>query len=354
MASDFPSALAFSVLDLAPIIAGATPADTFRCSLDLAQQVEKLGYTRFWLSEHHNMVSVASSAPAVLIGYIAGGTRTLRVGSGGVMLPNHAPLVVAEQFGTLASLYPGRIDLGLGRAPGSDQVTAQAIRGSRFGGAQDFPRDIQLLQQYFSAANSSSPVRAIPGEGLDVPLYVLGSSTDSAYLAAALGLPYAFASHFAPGQLLPALEIYRQNFRPSARLAAPYVIACVNVVAADTDAEAQWLATSLQQFMLGVIKGRPAPLQPPVESMHELWEPAQQYAVGQMLAYSFVGSKAKLQQGLRDFAQQTQVNEIMAVTNVFSHEARVQSYKLLAEVLGELAVLPATAQLPESHPAALA
>ena len=333
MTTAFSSSLAFSVLDLAPIAAGTTPAETFGRSLDLAQQVEQLGYTRFWLSEHHNMVSVASSAPVVLIGYIAGGTTTLRVGSGGVMLPNHTPLVVAEQFGTLASLYPGRIDLGLGRAPGSDQVTAQAIRGSRFGGAQDFPRDIQQLQTYFSPANATSTVRAIPGEGLDIPIYVLGSSTDSAYLAAALGLPYAFASHFAPAQLLLAVEIYRQNFRPSAQLAAPYVIACVNVVAADTDAQAQWLATSLQQFMLGVIKGRLAPLQPPVESMHALWEPAQQHAVEQMLAYAFVGSKATLRRGLEAFVAQTEVNEIMAISNIFSHEARVYSYELLAEVL---------------------
>jgi luciferase family oxidoreductase group 1 len=352
MTSDFSSPLAFSVLDLAPIAAGSTPAHTFRHSLDLAQQVEQLGYTRFWLSEHHNMVSVASSAPVVLIGHIAGGTSTLRVGSGGVMLPNHAPLVVAEQFGTLASLYPGRIDLGLGRAPGSDQVTAQAIRGSRFGGAQDFPRDIQQLQTYFSASNSTSTVRAIPGEGLDIPIYVLGSSTDSAYLAAALGLPYAFASHFAPGQFFPALEIYRQNFRPSASLATPYVIACVNVVAADTDAEAQWLSTSLQQFMLGVIKGRPAPLQPPVESMHALWEPAQQHAVAQMLAYSFIGSKATLERDLLEFVEQTQVNEIMAVSNIFSHEARVHSYALLADVLRGIApAQPAAGLLRPEHQA---
>ncbi|ALW85245.1 hypothetical protein AUC43_09140 [Hymenobacter sedentarius] len=337
MSPDNFSPLAFSVLDLAPIAADSTPADTFRHSLDLARRVEQLGYTRFWLSEHHNMASVASSAPVVLIGHIAGGTTTLRVGSGGVMLPNHAPLVVAEQFGTLASLYPGRIDLGLGRAPGSDQVTAQAIRGSRFGGAQDFPRDIQQLQTYFSPANATSTVRAIPGEGLDIPLYVLGSSTDSAYLAAALGLPYAFASHFAPGQLFPALEIYRQNFRPSAQLAAPYVIACVNVVAADTDAEAQWLSTSLQQFMLGVIKGRPAPLQPPVESMHALWEPAQQHAVGQMLAYSFIGSKATLQRDLQEFVDQTQADELMAVSTIFSYEARVYSYELLPQVLRNIA-----------------
>jgi len=326
----------FSVLDLTPIAAGTTPADTFRHSLDLAQKVEKLGYTRFWLSEHHNMASVASSAPVVLIGYIASGTTTLRVGSGGIMLPNHAPLVVAEQLGTLATLYPGRIDLGLGRAPGSDQVTAQAIRGGRFGAVQDFPRDIQQLQTYFSATNSTSAVRAIPGEGLEIPMWILGSSTDSAYLAAALGLPYAFASHFAPAQLFAALDIYRQNFRPSATLAEPYVMACVNVVAADTDAEAQWLSTSLKQFMLGVIKGKPAQLPPPVESMAALWEPAQQYAVEQMLAYAFVGGPATLQKGLQRFIEQTQVNEIMAVTNIFTHEARVHSYQVLANVLRQI------------------
>ncbi|MDO7883793.1 LLM class flavin-dependent oxidoreductase [Hymenobacter cheonanensis] len=330
--------VAFSVLDLAPILANATPTDTFRYSLHLAQAVEKLGYTRYWLSEHHNMASVASSSPVVLIGYIAGGTTTLRVGSGGIMLPNHAPLVVAEQIGTLASLYPGRIDLGLGRAPGSDQRTAQAIRGSRMGSAQDFPRDIQQLQAYFSAANSTAAVRAIPGEGLEVPIYVLGSSTDSAYLAAALGLPYAFASHFAPGQLLPALEIYRQHFRPSETLASPYVIACVNVVAADTDAQATYLSTSLQQFMLGVISGHPAPLQPPVESMRELWGgPAQQHAVQQMLAYSFVGGPATLRQDLQEFLHETQADELMAVSNIFDQEARVHSYRLFAEALQGIA-----------------
>jgi luciferase family oxidoreductase group 1 len=336
-----PKSVAFSVLDLAPILAGGTPTDTFRNSLRLAQAVEQQGYTRFWLSEHHNMASVASSSPVVLIGYIAGGTTTLRVGSGGIMLPNHAPLVVAEQMGTLASLYPGRIDLGLGRAPGSDQRTAQAIRGSRMGGAQDFPRDIQQLQAYFSAANSTAPVRAIPGEGLDIPIYVLGSSTDSAYLAAALGLPYAFASHFAPGQLLPALEIYRQNFRPSATLAQPYVMACVNVIAADTDEHAAYLSTSLQQFMQSVVTGLPAPLPPPVESMRPLWVPGGQQAVQQMLAYSFVGSPATIQQDLQEFIAETQVDELMAVSNIFDQEARIHSYQLLADSLRALASQPA-------------
>jgi luciferase family oxidoreductase group 1 len=328
---------AFSVLDLAPILAGATPTDTFRHSLHLAQQVEQLGYTRYWLSEHHNMASVASSSPVVLIGYIAGGTTTLRVGSGGIMLPNHAPLVVAEQLGTLASLYPGRIDLGLGRAPGSDQQTAHAIRGSRMGGGQDFPRDIQQLQAYFSASNSTAAVRAIPGEGLEVPIYILGSSTDSAYLAAALGLPYAFASHFAPGQLLAALEIYRQNFRPSKALTSPYVIACVNVVAADTDEQATYLSTSLQQFMMSVVTGRPAPLPPPVRDMGPLWVPGAQQAVQQMLAFSFVGGPATLQADLQDFLHATQADELMAVSNIFDQEARVHSYRLFAEALQGLA-----------------
>jgi len=339
--ADLLKPVAFSVLDLAPILAGATPTDTFRNSLRLAQAVEQLGYTRYWLSEHHNMASVASSSPVILIGYIAGGTTTLRVGSGGIMLPNHAPLVVAEQVGTLASLYPGRIDLGLGRAPGSDQRTAQAIRGSRFGGAQDFPRDIQQLQAYFSADNSHAAVRAIPGEGLDIPIYILGSSTDSAYLAAAMGLPYAFASHFAPAQLLPALEIYRQNFRPSATLAKPYVITCVNVIAADTDEQATYLSTSLQQFMLGVITGRPAPLQPPVADMSPLWGPAEQHAVQQMLGYAFIGSPATIQADLQEFLAHTQADEVMATVNIFDQEARIYSYQLLAESLRALASQPA-------------
>ena len=238
----------------------------------------------------------------------------------------------AEQLGTLASLYPGRIDLGLGRAPGTDQTTARAIRGGRLGMEQDFGRDIQQLQTYFSAANRSSAVRAIPGEGLDIPIYVLGSSTDSAYLAAAMGLPYAFASHFAPGQLFSAINIYRRNFKPSPALAAPYVIACVNVIAADTDAEAQYLATTLQQMMLGVVTGQRRLMQPPVESMAPLWTPEVQQYVLQMLSASFIGSKATLQQELTDFIAQTQVNEVMAASHIFSHEARVHSYRLLADV----------------------
>ena len=342
------SQVAFSVLDLAAVAEGNTPTDTFRNSLDLARQVEKMGYTRLWVAEHHNMAGVASSAPPVLIGYLAGGTSTLRVGSGGIMLPNHSPLVVAEQLGTLASLYPGRIDLGLGRAPGTDQTTARAIRGGRFGQEQDFGRDIQQLQTYFSATNSGSTVRAIPGEGLDVPIYVLGSSTDSAYLAAAMGLPYAFASHFAPGQLFKALEIYRRNFQPSAALAAPYVITCVNVIAADTEDEAQYLATTLYQMMLGVITGQRRLMQPPVEDMDAIWTPDIKQYVLQMLAASFIGSKATVKDELADFLAQTQANEIMVTSHLFSHEARVHSYELLADVMQEINQSQAVGQLVAS------
>jgi luciferase family oxidoreductase group 1 len=346
--TDSASQIAFSVLDLAAVAQGHTPADTFRNSLSLAQHVEKLGYTRYWLSEHHNMAGVASSAPPVLIGYIAGGTRTLRVGSGGIMLPNHAPLVVAEQLGTLASLYPGRIDLGLGRAPGTDQTTARAIRGARFGQEQDFGRDIKQLQTYFSAANSTSSVRAIPGEGLEIPIYVLGSSTDSAYLAAAMGLPYAFASHFAPGQLLAALNIYRQNFRPSTTLAAPCVITCVNVIAADTDEEANYLSTTLKQMMLGVVTGQRQLMQPPVADMSQLWAPDVEQYVMQMLAASFIGSPATLKDDLGSFLALTQANEVMATSHIYSHEARLHSYELLAGVMREIGQERAVGELVAS------
>jgi luciferase family oxidoreductase group 1 len=325
--------LPYSVLDLATVIQGKKPADTFLNSLSLAQHAEQLGYTRYWLAEHHNMISVASSATSVLIGYIAGGTTSIRVGSGGIMLPNHSPLVVAEQFGTLESLYPGRIDLGLGRAPGTDQVTAMAIRGDRFNAAQDFPQDVQELQTYFSAGNSTSRVRAIPGEGLDIPIWILGSSTDSARLAAAMGLPYAFASHFAPAQFLTAINIYRQQFRPSAHLQAPYIIACVNVVAADTDAEADRLSTSLKQMFMGVISGKRQLLQPPVDSMDNIWSAYEEETVSQMLACSFFGSPEKIKRELQEFIDLTQVDEIMATSHIFDHQARLYSYQLLAEIM---------------------
>ncbi|MNK02936.1 2,5-diketocamphane 1,2-monooxygenase [compost metagenome] len=323
----------YSVLDLATVIEGKTPADTFKNSLDLAQHVEAWGYNRYWLAEHHNMISVASSATAVVIGHIAGGTKTIRVGSGGIMLPNHSPLIIAEQFGTLASLYPGRIDLGLGRAPGTDQVTAAAIRGDlRFQAAQDFPREVIKLQTYLSAENSRAQVRAIPGEGLDIPIWILGSSTDSARLAAAMGLPYAFASHFAPAQFMTAINIYRQNFKPSVHLSKPYVLSCVNVVAADTDAEANRLVTSLYQLFLGIVTGKRKLLQPPVDDMNEVWDVYEEEQANQMLACTFVGSKETLKTDLQLFLDQTGVDELMVTSHIFDHQARLRSYQLLAEV----------------------
>jgi len=327
--------LAFSVLDLATIAQGRTPADTFEHSLTLARLAEQWGYTRYWLAEHHNSPGVASSATSVLIGYIAGGTSTIRVGSGGIMLPNHSPLVVAEQFGTLASLYPNRIDLGLGRAPGTDQATARAIRGANMEGAQNFPYDVQALQRYFSADNRNAPVRAIPGEGLDIPIWILGSSLDSARVAAAMGLPYAFASHFAPSYFMQAINLYRQSFQPSRFLQKPYVMSGINVVAADTDAEAARLATSVQQFFMGVVTGRHRQLPPPVEveEMDELWDDLTEQAVRQMLAYSIVGGPDKIRQTLAVFREKTGVDEVMVTAHIYDPAARLRSYELFAEAV---------------------
>ncbi len=276
-------AIPFSVLELATVTEGATLKETFTKILELAQHAEKLGYNRYWLSEHHNMISVASSATSILIGYIAGGTSTMRVGSGGIMLPNHSPLAVAEQFGTLESIYPGRIDLGLGRAPGTDQLTAMELRGSRSASAENFPQNILKLQTYFSKENSNSKVRAIPGEGQNIPIWILGSSTDSAQLAGFLGLPYAFASHFAPAQFYSAINLYRQTFRPSAVLDQPYIMPCVNVIAADTDEEANRLSTSLYQMFIGIITGKRTLLQPPVVNMQDLWTEYEEEAANWIL-----------------------------------------------------------------------
>ncbi|RZK73123.1 MAG: LLM class flavin-dependent oxidoreductase [Pedobacter sp.] len=321
----------YSVLDLATVIEGKTAADTFRNSLDLAQHVEGWGFNRYWLAEHHNMIAVASSATSVVIGHIAGGTKTIRVGSGGIMLPNHSPLVIAEQFGTLESLFPGRIDLGLGRAPGTDQVTAMAIRGERFNATNDFPKDVLKLKQYFSAENATSSVRAIPGEGLDIPIWILGSSTDSAFLAAAMGLPYAFASHFAPTHFLNAIDIYRKNFKPSAQLAEPYVISCVNVVAADTDEEANKLATSLFQLFKGIVTGKRMLLQAPVDNMEDVWDAFEEAQASQMLTCTFIGSKETIQTDLQSFLDQTQVNEVMVSSHIYDHEAKLKSYQIVSE-----------------------
>ena len=327
------SDISFSILDLATVVQGQTPADTFHHSLELARQAEELGYKRYWFAEHHNMISVASSAPAVLIGYIAGGTKTIRVGSGGVMLPNHSPLIVAEQFGTLASLYPGRIDLGLGRAPGSDQTTAFAIRGENMHAANNFSKDVERLQTLFSADNYDSKVRAMPGEGLDVPIWILGSSTDSARLAAARGLPYAFASHFAPGYFLEAIRIYRENFRPSDVLKQPYVMACVNVVAAETDEEAHYQSTSLKQLFMGIVTGKRRLLQPPVYEMEKVWSIYEREAVEQMLVYAFIGSSETIREQLQSFVDKTQIDEVMVTSHIYDHATKMQSYKLLVEAM---------------------
>ena len=327
------SALPFSVLDLAGVIERKTIVDTFKNSVDLAQYVEELGYERFWLAEHHNMVSVASSATSVLIGHIAGHTHTIRVGSGGIMLPNHTPLIIAEQFGTLATLYPDRIDLGLGRAPGTDQLTAFEIRGERLQSPQSFPQDVLKLQRFLGDDNYDSKVRAIPGEGTNVPIWILGSSTESAHLAASYGLPYAFASHFAPTYFMEAIQIYRQNFRPSATLTKPFVMACVNVVAADTDQEADRLATSLKRLFMGIVTGKRELLQPPIDNMDGVWDEMEEVAVNQMLAIAFIGGPEKISAQLHSFVAQTNIDEVMVTSHIYDHQARLHSYQLFADII---------------------
>jgi luciferase family oxidoreductase group 1 len=317
-----------SVLDLAPIIEGDTAADSFRKSLQLAQQTEKFGYHRYWFAEHHNMENIASSATSVLIGFIAGGTNSIRVGSGGVMLPNHAPLIIAEQFGTLESLYPGRIDLGLGRAPGTDQTTIMALRRN-INASDDFPTDVIELQNYLAKKDTTARVRAIPGEGTNVPLWLLGSSTYSAQLAAVLGLPFAFASHFAPTYLLDALQLYRQRFKPSEQLQKPYAMACINIIAADTDEEAHRMATSFYMLAMGIVSGKRKPLQPPVDSMQGIWNEYEEAAVKQMMQYSFIGSAATVKEKLEKFLALTNVDEIMVASYIFDNAAKIHSYELV-------------------------
>lgn len=327
------SALPISVLDLAMVAEGSTITDTFKNSVSLAQHVERLGYHRYWMAEHHNMISVASSATSVLIGHIAGHTNTIRVGSGGIMLPNHTPLIVAEQFGTLASIYPGRIELGLGRAPGTDQLTAYEIRGERFHSPQNFPQDVLKLQKYLGDDNYDSRVRAIPGEGTNVPIWILGSSTDSAHLAAAYGLPYAFASHFAPTHFFDAINIYRNNFKPSEAAKEPYVLACVNVIAADTDEEAERLSTSLKLAFWGIITNKRRLLQPPIESMDGVWSDIEEAAVEQMLDFTFIGGPAKLKAQLESFLYHSQVDELMISSHIYDHQAKLKSYEIVSEVV---------------------
>lgn len=331
MSTNKISNIKISVLDLAIVRDGGNAKDTFKNSLDLAQHAEKWGYNRFWLAEHHNMQGIASTATVVLIGHIAGGTSTLRVGSGGIMLPNHAPLIVAEQFGTLATLYPDRIDLGLGRAPGTDQFTAAALKRDEHA-AMEFPANVQELQMYLSEGNKNGRVRAIPGEGLDIPIWILGSSTDSAYLAASLGLPYAFASHFAPAQLHNALAIYRRNFKPSAQLKEPYVIACVNVIAADNDYKANKLATSFKKLFLGIITGNRQQLKAPVEPDEDFMDPMEEAALEQMIKYTFIGGPEKIKKELEQFIEITQINELMVASAIYDHEARLHSYEILGEL----------------------
>jgi len=326
-----------SVLDLAPIREGDTAADAFRNSLDLSRHAEQWGYKRFWLAEHHNIPGIASAATAVVIGYIAGGTSRIRVGAGGIMLTNHAPLVIAEQFGTLASLYPGRIDLGLGRAPGGDRQTAAALRRNLGKSDDTFPRDVEELQSYFRSESSDRAVRAIPGEGLDVPIWLLGSSDFSARLAAQLGLPFAFASHFAPDYLLTALSIYRDNFRPSETLSEPRGMVGVNAFAADTDEEATRLFTSLQQAFVGLVRGRRGLLQAPVESMEGRWTPAERAQVERMTRISIVGSPESIRRGLEILLDATDADELMLTGQIFDHAARLRSFEIVAQVHKEMA-----------------
>ncbi len=334
MTSKIP--IKYSLLDLALISEGNSLKDTFENAVALAQHVEQLGYTRYWLAEHHNAINLGSSATSILIGYLAAATNTLRIGSGGIMLPNHSPLIVAEQFGTLGSIYTGRIDLGLGRAPGTDRETAQAIRSDFMNAAHSFPKELNLLQQYFSEKNNTSRVRATVAEGVEVPIYILGSSTDSAYLAAAKGLPYAFASHFATTYLQEAIAIYREEFQPSASLKAPYVMAAINVIIADDNERAQQLFTSLLKLFIGILTGNRNYVQPP-ESMNEnLQEVLKHPQVNQMLKYSFVGTKESVKPQIEEFIEKTKTNELIAVTNIFDIEDRKKSYSGFSQLMREI------------------
>ncbi|QES94113.1 LLM class flavin-dependent oxidoreductase [Empedobacter brevis] len=322
----------YSVLDLAYVREGETLNQTFKNTLENAKFVDELGYSRYWLSEHHNMQNVASAATSLLIGYVAGGTTKIKVGSGGIMLPNHTSLSIAEQFGTLEALYPNRIDLGLGRAPGTDQLTASILRRGDNFMKYDFEAEIKNLQQYFSIENKESKVRAIPGEGASVPLYILGSSTDSAFLAAKLGLPYAFAGHFAPQQFYNAVEIYQSQFQPSEYLQEPYTMACVNVIAANTDEEAHYLSMSMYQGFLNIITDKRQPIVPPEKTQLELASPEQKYMLKGMTALSFIGSKGALSQSFDEFILESKVNEIIVSTNIFDQKAKRKSYQIVSEL----------------------
>jgi luciferase family oxidoreductase group 1 len=335
-----------SILDLSPIPQGSPPAQALTNSLDLAQHAEQWGYQRFWLAEHHNMPGVASAATAVVIGYIAGGTKSIRVGAGGIMLPNHAPLVIAEQFGTLASLYPDRIDLGLGRAPGADQLTARALRRHQtdaFGQIDEFPRDVLELIGYFEPADPERMVHAVPGEGLRVPIWILGSSLYGAQLAAALGLPYGFASHFAPDQMMEAIALYRRQFRPSERCTHPYVMLGLNVIAAETDEEAEFLFSSLRQAFTNLRRGKPGPLPPPVRDLSLTLSAAERQMVDHALSCRAVGSPETVRRRLAEFIARTGADEVMMTGNIFAHQARLRSFEIAAAVARQLSDVTAQA-----------
>lgn len=319
-----------SILDLSPIVQGGNASLALRNTLDLARHAERLGYQRLWLAEHHNMPGVASAATAVVIGHVAAGTRTIRVGAGGIMLPNHAPYVIAEQFGTLEALFPGRIDLALGRAPGSDPLTQRVLRRDP-SSAEHFPDDVLELQAWFREAQDNQAVRAVPGAGLHVPLWILGSSLFGAQLAAALGLPYAFASHFAPAALMQAIDVYRTQFQPSAQLERPYLMLGVPVIAADTDAQAQHLQTSSLQSIVQLRRGRPGPLPPPDDRFVETLDAPARAMIAEFTACAVIGSRETVQKGLASFAERTGADELIITTNVFDHGARLRSLELTAQ-----------------------
>lgn len=321
----------FSILDLSPIAEGGTAARSFQNTLDLARHGERWGYRRFWMAEHHGMPGIASAATSILIAHVAAGTSSIRVGAGGIMLPNHSPLMIAEQFGTLESLYPGRIDLGLGRAPGSDQATARALRRNLASDPEEFPRDVVELMDFMSDEPRQT-VMAVPGKGLNVPIWILGSSLFGAQLAAALGLPYAFASHFAPQQMMHAIQLYRAGFKPSARLDRPYVMLGFNVFAADTDDEAQFLATSWQQSFVNLRSGRPSRLPPPVRGYLEQLGPQARELIEHVLSCSAIGSAETIAGRLKEFLAATGADELMITSNIFDHAARLRSYEITAQV----------------------
>ena len=326
----------YSILELAVVGQDIPHTRVFQNSVQLAQQAEKLGYKRFWMAEHHNMVSIASSATTVLMSHVASNTRDIRIGSGGIMLPNHSPLIVAEQFGTLGSLYPGRIDMGLGRAPGTDQVTAHAIRSDRMNSVYKFPHEIDEINRFFNNRLSTTKVRATVAEGVEVPMYILGSSTDSAHVAAEKGLPYVFASHFAPAQLFDAMEIYYREFKPSEQLAEPYSIAGINVTAADTNEEAEILSTSSLRMMVGVLTGNLDYLQKPTPMDAELKEVRANPALQRMLKYAFVGDRETIKSKTEDFLKKTGVDEVIVASHIYDQEDRVKSYSIFSEIMEEI------------------